>query len=227
MRVLAFDSALDGCSAAILDGERVLTACSRPEIRGQAESLAPLIQSTLAQSGLSIGALDAIAVTIGPGTFTGLRIALALARGMGLAAGKPVIGITTLQALAAGVPVAERISATVIASIDARRGEIYTQTFVGANLTKIDEAAIMPLAAVAARRPKGPLLVVGSGASLLADFIVRDRPEISIGIRSDRIQAVAVAQLAQAQPWPPTNTAPPKPLYLRPPDAKLPTASGL
>lgn len=103
MRVLAIDTALEACSAALLDTGSGMTLArqSRPMTRGHAEVLVPLISEVMIQSEIDFAQIDRVAVTTGPGSFTGLRVGLSAARGIGLAAGKPVVGLTTLAALAA------------------------------------------------------------------------------------------------------------------------------
>jgi tRNA threonylcarbamoyladenosine biosynthesis protein TsaB len=103
MLILAIDTALDACSAAVLDtsANKTLAIESQAMKRGHAEALMPLIARVMAASGAAFAALDRIAVTTGPGSFTGLRVGLSAARGIALAANKPVVGLTTLTAYAA------------------------------------------------------------------------------------------------------------------------------
>ena len=103
MLILAIDTALDACAAAVLDTApaKVIAQESLPMKRGHAEALMPLIARVMKQSGIAFAALDRIAVTTGPGSFTGLRVGLSAARGIALAADKPVVGVTTLTAYAA------------------------------------------------------------------------------------------------------------------------------
>lgn len=224
MKILAFDSALDGCSAAVLADGALLAERARAEPRGQAESLAPLVRATLADAGLAAGELDLLAVTIGPGTFTGLRIALALARGMALALRRPVRGVTTLQALAAAVPQGDRADRGVVAAIDARRSEIYLQAFAAGTMAPAGPPALVALADAAGRLPPGRLALVGSGARLLAEALPERAADLAAGPWPDRIQARAVAGIAAAAGPLSPDSPPPAPLYLRAPDAKLPTA---
>ena len=97
MRVLAIDTALEACSAAVLDTEQAAITAheSLAMVRGHAEALMPLVARVLDRAGLEFAALDRIAVTTGPGSFTGLRVGIAAARGIALAAGKPAVGLTT------------------------------------------------------------------------------------------------------------------------------------
>ncbi|MCW5731906.1 MAG: tRNA (adenosine(37)-N6)-threonylcarbamoyltransferase complex dimerization subunit type 1 TsaB [Alphaproteobacteria bacterium] len=218
MKLLAMDSALDGCSVAVLDGPRLLAHGRREEARGQAEALMPLVQAVMAEAGLGFAALDALAVTIGPGTFTGIRIALAAARGMAVALRLPLVGISTLEALAAGIPQELAEANLRVAAIDARRGEVYVQGFDAA-MRPVDEAALLPLGVAAGRLPAGPLVLAGSGAPLLLALLGSDRARLAPG--DGRIDARQVAFRALARPLPPAGAAP-EPLYLRAPDAKLP-----
>jgi len=102
MRVLAIDTALETCAAAVLDihGGKMASE-SLPMVRGHAEALIPLIDRVMRQADMPFSALDRIAVTVGPGSFTGLRVGISAARGIALTAGKPVLGLTTLAAFAA------------------------------------------------------------------------------------------------------------------------------
>ena len=130
MRILAIDTALEACSAAVLDTEHAATSVheSLPMLRGHAEALMPLIARVMDRAGLEFAALDRIAVTTGPGSFTGLRVGIAAARGIALAAGKPAIGLSTLAAYAAPLVAADG-TLPVVAAIDARHDHVYLQVF--------------------------------------------------------------------------------------------------
>src|SRR5215218_7607671 len=129
---LAIDTALDACAAAVVDtrNAKVIAQESQAMKRGHAEALMPLIARVIKMSGIGFAALDRIAVTTGPGSFTGLRVGLSAARGIALAAAKPVVGVTTLTAYAAPV-VAENAAQPVIAAIDARHDHVYFQVVSG------------------------------------------------------------------------------------------------
>lgn len=210
MRVLALDTCLGACSAVVLDGERVLACEIEAMERGHQERVAPVVAAAVAKSGLRFSQLDRIGVTVGPGSFTGLRVGIAFAKGLALALAVPAAGIGTLEALAAS---GDRGGLTA-AVIDARRERVYFQAFVdGAAVTApdlldLDEAA----ARLAELSVSAPLNLVGPGANLLSGVIS--------GARLDQRtypDPKAVARLAAARSAP---LAPLRPLYLRAPDAK-------
>src|SRR5579872_322206 len=130
MRVLAIDTALAACSAAVLDTDYggILASESLPMLRGHAEALMPLLQRVMNDAGMAFPDLDRVAVTTGPGSFTGLRVGIAAARGIALAAEKPAVGISTLSAYAAP-HMAEDGKFPVVAAIDARHAHVYLQVF--------------------------------------------------------------------------------------------------
>ena len=130
MRVLAIDTALEACSVAVFDTEGSSRARSRslPMVRGHAEALLPLVAAVMSDARTEFDELDRIAVTVGPGSFTGLRVGVAAARGIGLAAGKPVVGLTTLAAMAVPFIDADDAKALLVV-IDARHDHVYMQLF--------------------------------------------------------------------------------------------------
>jgi len=206
--ILALDTCLTACSAAILDGETVLAARSEAMPRGHQERLAPLVRDLAVEAGVGFSGLTRIGVTVGPGSFTGLRVGIAFAKGFGAALGVPVVGVGTLEALASGH------TGFVAAAIDARRGQIYLQLFNdGVAVSAPDALAGEDAAArIAEVWPGGPATFVGSGAPLLAGVLSGARIETP-----DGPDPVAVARLAAVAP-----VRPVRPLYLRAPDAKLP-----
>lgn len=208
--ILALDTCLTACSVAILDGETVLAARSEAMPRGHQERLAPLVRELMIEAGVAFSDLTRIGVTVGPGSFTGLRVGLAFAKGLASALAIPCVGVGALEALAFGR------EGFVAAVIDARREQVYVQLFGdGVALTAPDaltaQAATARLAEV---YRGGPATLIGSGARLLAETLPR-----ATVLTPDGPDPIAVARLAQRGRDP---AHPPRPLYLRAPDAKLP-----
>ena len=175
MRVLAIDTALAACSAAVLDTEYggIVASESLPMIRGHAEALMPLLQRVMDKAGLTFPDIDRIAVTTGPGSFTGLRVGIAAARGIALAADKPAVGLSTLSAYAAPHMAADE-RFPVVAAIDARHAHVYLQVFSpgGRTLTAPRLAALREAVQAAAATPS---CIVGSAAQAVAAALSRCR----------------------------------------------------
>ncbi|WP_293907601.1 tRNA (adenosine(37)-N6)-threonylcarbamoyltransferase complex dimerization subunit type 1 TsaB [Phenylobacterium sp.] len=206
--VLGLDTCLNACSVAVLDGARVLAFASETMARGHQERLAPMAQAVMVEAGLPFNRLRRIGATVGPGSFTGLRVGVAFAKGLASALSIPAVGVGSLEALAT------EAQGLVAAVLDARREQVYLQVFeAGAPLMAPD---VLPLGVAAARLAElargRPLTLVGSGAPLLADAT----PDAAILI-PDGCDARQVARLAAARAPTPIH-----PLYLRAPDARLP-----
>ena len=220
MLILAIDTALDACAASILDTDtgKVLAQESQPMKRGHAEALMPLIARVIEQSGIAFAALDRIAVTTGPGSFTGLRVGLSAARGIALAADRPVVGLTTLAAYAAPV-VTQNVEHPVISAIDARHDHVYFQVVSG-NGSPLIRPRVAPIEeALGASRFGAPHLV-GNAAKILADRWPTDAlPPFKV----DAQPAPDIAWVAWLGAAVSPDTAPARPYYLRAPDAKLPS----
>lgn len=209
MKILAVDTALGACSVAICDGDAILAHRFVLLERGHAEMLAPMVRDATIEAGIAFAALDQLAVTTGPGTFTGQRVGLAFMRGLKVALAKPLVGITTLSAMAhqamdeTGWPVAAALH-------DARRGEVYLE------IAGVSEPAIMTFdAAVAALARHGaPLALAGTAAP--AAHALLPGSVLSAVRQPDALWVARLGALGSV------GDAPPKPLYLRAPDAKLP-----
>src|SRR6478752_2490120 len=132
MLILAIDTALDACAAGVLDtrASELIARETQSMKRGHAEALMPLIARVMKEAAIGFAALDRIAVTTGPGSFTGLRVGLSAARGIALAAGKPVVGLTTLAAFAAPL-VAQEQQTPILTVIDARHDQVFFQMIGG------------------------------------------------------------------------------------------------
>jgi tRNA threonylcarbamoyladenosine biosynthesis protein TsaB len=217
MLILAIDTALDACAAAVLDtgSSRLIARESQPMKRGHAEALMPLIARVMKEAGLPFAALDRVAVTAGPGSFTGLRVGLSAARGIALAAGKAVVGLTTLSAYAAPV-VSESGEQPVITAIDARHDHVYFQA-VNGDGSGLITPQVAPIAEVLAAWRFGPPRLVGNAAQILADRWPADAPP---PVKVDAQGAPDIAWVAWLGAAVNPNAAPARPFYLRAPDAK-------
>lgn len=211
MLVLAIDTALEACSAAIFDseGETLLASESQIMARGHAEALMPILAAVKEQSGISYAQLDRIAVSVGPGSFTGLRVGIAAARGIALAIHKPAIGITTLQALAAPYIAADPTT-PVAAAIDGRHRHVYFQLFGAGGRVLLSPRMVSLTEAVHAAVGASARLV-GSGAMLMAELWPQDAPPPQIDERG----APDIDWVARLGAGADVRTAPAKPLYLR------------
>ncbi|MBF0251010.1 MAG: tRNA (adenosine(37)-N6)-threonylcarbamoyltransferase complex dimerization subunit type 1 TsaB, partial [Alphaproteobacteria bacterium] len=129
LTLLALDSATTGCSVCVWRGGDILAHDMREMARGQAEVLLPMTAQALIEADVAPEDIDAVAVTRGPGAFTGLRIALSAARAFALARAIPCIGVTTLEAVARAVPDAERDERVILAAVESKRDDIYAQLF--------------------------------------------------------------------------------------------------
>jgi tRNA threonylcarbamoyladenosine biosynthesis protein TsaB len=217
MLILAIDTALDACAACVLDtdAETLIAQESQAMKRGHAEALMPLIARVMKQSGIAFTALDRIAASTGPGSFTGLRVGLSAARGIGLAADRPVVGVTTLTAYAAPV-VSENGEHPVISAIDARHDHVYFQVVSG-NGSSLVWPRVAPIEeALAASRFGAPILV-GNAARILADRWPADTPQ-PFKVAAQPAPDIAWVGWLGAAVNP--EIALPRPYYLRAPDAK-------
>lgn len=218
MKVLGFDSAGSQCAVAVLDGERVAAARVEAMVRGQAERLLPLIAETLAAAAIAPATLDLIAVTTGPGSFTGIRIGLAAARGLALAIGRTAIGVGVFAAYAAAVPPTTRQGRAVVVAVESKRDEFYLQAFAADGAELGPSAQVLPHE-VAAWLPPGPLLLVGDAASRLRAAL--GRRDVAIAPDTSAVDAAGLARLGRAR-HAAGAVEPPRPFYLRAPDTTVP-----
>lgn len=217
MLILAIDTALDACAAAVLDTDaaKLIAQESQNMKRGHAEALMPLIARVMKASGIGFAELDRIAVTTGPGSFTGLRVGLSAARGIALAADKPVLGLTTLTAYAAPV-VGQNAAQPVISAIDARHDHVYFQVVSGDGSSLV-RPRVAPITEALEAVQFGAPHLVGNAARILADRWPADAPP---PFRVDPQPAPDIAWVAWLGAAVSPETAPARPYYLRAPDAK-------
>ncbi|RDI62186.1 tRNA (adenosine(37)-N6)-threonylcarbamoyltransferase complex dimerization subunit type 1 TsaB [Microvirga subterranea] len=217
MRVLAIDTALGACSACILQAgdAEPLARESIPMERGHAEALLPMLDRVASQVEGGFESLDRVAVTVGPGSYTGLRVGIAAARGIGIAADIPVIGVATLSAFLAPLMAGDK-RGLFTAAIDAKHGQIYVQA-VATGGRVIIPPSLMGIRDAIRLLGSGPILVSGSAAPILAAEARMQGVDIQVDEAALFPDIAWVARLgAIADP----TQALPKPLYLREPDAK-------
>lgn len=216
-KILAIDTALQAVSACIYEAgaEAPLAAETLRMDRGHAEALLPLIDRVMARLDGGFPMLSRIAVTVGPGSFTGLRVGIAAARAIGLACEIPVVGVSTLAALAAPI-ILEQRPGLVVAAIDARHASVYFAAFGG------DGRAVLAPRLASVREAvrslgSGPIRLVGSGAPMLAI------EAWSVGLGVEVVGDLLVPDISFVAKLgflaDPRNT-PARPLYLKAPDAK-------
>jgi tRNA threonylcarbamoyladenosine biosynthesis protein TsaB len=209
MRILAFDCAGAQCAAAILEDGGILAQRRMPGERGHAQFLIPLLNDTLADAGLTYGDLDRLAVTTGPGSFTGIRVALAAAQGLAIALDVPVVGVTVFEAMAEaaacfGTP-------RLLVAVESRREELFVQLADAAG-GLLDQPAMLQPADIAAWAGPGALTLVGDAAIKVAPFLPDDAHLTGLA----EVDCAALARVAARR----EPGALPAPFYMRPPDAK-------
>jgi tRNA threonylcarbamoyladenosine biosynthesis protein TsaB len=214
MRILAIDAALARCSAALVVDGVVAARREAAAGRGQAAALPPMVQAVLAEAGSVAGVLDGVAVTVGPGSFTGLRAAIALAQGIALSAGVTVVGVTVAEALAERVRGSLRGRALWVA-IDSRRGRVFLQC--GAGPTPVELDALPPAYGAVAIAGDAAIAVAARMAARGDDVMLTD---------ARMPDAVDVAAVGARRLRGEIAPCPAQPLYVDPPEAKLP-AGGL
>ena len=224
MRVLAIDTALGACAAAVIDTRHVAVIASESlaMARGHAEAVMPLVARVMDGAGMEFAQLDRIAVTTGPGSFTGLRVGISAARGIALAAGKPAVGLSTLAGFAAP-HIAENDNSTVVAVVDARHDHVYLQVF-GPEGRTVVSPRIAPLKEARRAAQTGRARIVGSGADLVAAQWPASGPQPML---VEQLAAPDIGWIARLGAAAAEGHGPPKPLYLRAPDAQPQDAARL
>jgi tRNA threonylcarbamoyladenosine biosynthesis protein TsaB len=218
--LLALETSAAACSAAVWRNGGIAAARFRVLEHGHAEALLPMAQEVMAATGLTYRGLDLVAVCVGPGSFTGVRVGVATARAMALAAGLPAVGISAFEAVAAAVPSAAAAGRTLVVALDSRRRDLFVQCFAGQAGVPSPACAVAP-EALADRLPPGPVLIAGNAADRAAAALDRRRHDVvrlaaAVGPDAQGVAAVAAAWNGVPRP--------PRPLYLRAPDARVPDA---
>ncbi|AOO84185.1 tRNA (adenosine(37)-N6)-threonylcarbamoyltransferase complex dimerization subunit type 1 TsaB [Bosea vaviloviae] len=215
MRILAIDTALGACSACVLEaGQAEPLAIEQIAMeRGHAEALMPLVERVMKAVEGGFASLDRVAVTVGPGSYTGLRVGISAARAIALAAGIPAIGVTTLAATAA--PLIGRESGRVIAAaLDAKHGQVWFQALSSQGKPLVSLRQVNHRDAARAIGA-GPVSLVGSAAMAVAN------EAWAIGLDAlvlDESRAPDVTWVARLGMIADPQDAPPRPLYLKAPE---------
>jgi tRNA threonylcarbamoyladenosine biosynthesis protein TsaB len=233
MTVLAFDTACSACSAALWADGAIVASRTLPMNRGHAEALLPMILDIMSTASIAFSDLGVVAVTLGPGSFTGLRTGLATAKGIALAHDLPLVGVNTLEAVALAAQRStppENDQPTVTVVLENRRGGVYLQSF-GADLTPLGEPCSASMEEVPDILPKNGTLLAGDAArrivSALSDTL--GQRGISLVETVTEPDAVFVAELAARRLAEGTGNIKARgltPLYIQAPEAKRPIAGG-
>lgn len=211
MRILALDTCLGACSVAVWQDGTIRAREWRPMQAGHAEALVPMLEQVRLACGLDYADFDRLAVSIGPGSFAGVRIGLAAARGICAARNLPLVGVNTLELLAASIWSEDRL----VIAIDARNDQVYFQAFAGREAC--DPPALLSCAEAAAYLRQFPCRLAGSGAVVLGALCGGAVQIVHPDLLPDAVHLAGLAASRQAVPGDQVV-----PLYLRAPDAKLP-----
>jgi tRNA threonylcarbamoyl adenosine modification protein YeaZ len=224
MRLLAIDTSLPAVSVCVYDGEtqQALACETLPMQKGHAEALMPMIERVAARVSGGFASLDRVAVTVGPGSFTGIRIGVAAARGIALACGIEAVGVSTLAALATPLLFVEG-ERIVAAAIDALHGNVFLSAYNSSGRV-LTSPRLISLSDACRLLAAGQVIAVGGGALALAETARALGLEIGVAEREPWPDIVAVAKLGVvADP----QTAPARPVYLKAPDVTLSGRSAL
>ncbi len=225
MRILALDTALPAVCACVLESGATepLAMESLAMERGHAEALLPLIERVMAQVEGGFASLDRVAVTVGPGSFTGIRVAISAARGFGVALDIPVVGVSTLAAFAAPLVLGQKPASpqqgVIVSAIDARHGQVYLQACSETGVVLL-APTVLPLAEAIDKLPPGPLRITGSAAPLLAIAAWSAHRAAEV---EGEIVATPILYVARLGMIADPAGVPPRPLYIKAPDVKPPS----
>jgi tRNA threonylcarbamoyladenosine biosynthesis protein TsaB len=219
MKILSIDTAHGVCSVALAENGKVIALKNEHEQARQAESLFIIIADILKENNVTYGDVGAVAVNIGPGSFTGVRIGMAAARGIALAAKIPVIGVTGFEALMAASLSLENVENLLIA-FDARRGQVYAKFYQ--NQSGGEELLLDYQDVISLVEGRGGFHIAGDAASLLEPYLQENKLNYQIISGLQLPDAAIAAPVAFEKINSGNYSANPAPLYIRPPDAKLP-----
>ena len=220
---IALDTTLGACSVALFKNGVLLAERKEVRARGHVERLLPMVDEVIKETEVVINGLSAIAVTVGPGTFAGVRIGLSAAKGMALALNIPLIPITTLEALAYEFAKQEKnFTGKIAVAIDARRGELYFQIFdiLDQNINPLTEAQAIPIQLATTLVDANIGMIIGSGAHMLHSLVPDGKFKVSEDYQNPTAEIFGELTLQYKEREMECDLV--RPLYLRAPDAKLP-----
>ncbi len=224
MKVLGIDTAIGACSVAVWE-KTVKASNQKIMSRGHVEELLPMVNRTLQKSGFAFSQLDLVAVTIGPGSFTGLRTGLAAAKGIGLALNIPVHGVTTLEAIAFAAK-RDRVlhrKFPIVVVLETNREELFFQQFDGNAIGQFEAKAGLE-SFIVGKLPRGSFCLCGDAARRVVAALPPPEREQAIHLTAiKRPKAEDVAEIAAGRFEKPIRAAP---LYIHPPSAKIPLFGG-
>lgn len=217
--VLAFDVASPNCSAVVWRDGTIIAQRMESGPKRHAERLVPLIGEVMDAAAMTFDELEAIAVTVGPGSFTGVRIGLATAKGLALATNLPVIGVTSFAAVAFGVSELERSGRNLLVVLETKRTDFYCQAF-SPDLVSLGPPAAIEPEALHELLPAPPMLLVGDGVERAINILGDSTTEVRASCGPGVADAAMVAAIAAGSPLAQTRAEFPSPLYLRPPNVR-------
>ena len=224
MNILALDTSMGACSAALLRRDGEVFARAETMARGHAEALMPMVAQVMDEGGVAFAALDRIAATIGPGSFTGVRIAISAARGLALVTGAALFGVDSLTVMAReALNLGVTGGAPFTVAVDARRGMLYLGLYDGA-ARRLDGQLLIAPDDAANLLTHGIRTAVGSGAERLAEAAARHGSQLEARLPDLEPGAASLAALARESG---ETVSALRPLYLRPPDARPQTRASV
>ena len=226
MPILAFDTSAGACSAAVWENGRTLAQASRDMERGHAAWLVPMLRDVMGEAGLAFKDLDALAVTVGPGSFTGIRIGLATAKSMALATVLPLVGISNFDFHASIVEGTAWTQGTVMTVLETKRDDLYVQLYDSPSKL-LGAAAAVPGAELASyvRGLAGPgcsLALAGDGAERARDLMDGESAINILNLTVTQPHAGHLAALAESHLRSGNILEEVEPFYLRPADVRRP-----
>ena len=223
--VLAIDAAGSDCGAAVAAGDKLLAIANAAMLHGQAEALLPMIDDVVREAGLTPSGLDLVAVTTGPGSFTGIRMGIAAARGIALARDLSLVGVSCFEAVAASVPDTAIEGRHLLVALDSRRADLYVQLFDGFARPLLEPAAMHPetLANAVFWVERKIIVVAGDGAARAVQVLAKSGEATIV----ETAPPVAGALRAAIWKWRRgEGDGAVRPLYLRPPAVSFPGGQG-